>query len=451
MKRHAPVVIVAFASLLWSVAALGQAHLPDPTARRRTPVVEVFDACKDSVVNISSTHLVKTRSLRGVDPMFEGFFNWPGRQRVRKYLSVGSGFVVHKDGYIVTNAHVVARTAERKVIFEDKTEYDATVVAVDQDRDLAVLKIDPGRELTPVRLGSSSDLMVGETTIAIGNPMGLQNTVTAGVVSALDRSIAVNDRSSFKGLIQTDASINPGNSGGPLLNVLGELIGVNTAIRGDAQNIGFAIPVDQLRRALPELLDVERRYHFVTGMRVSADERRRVLRVDGESPADQAGVEVGDTVVALDGRPVESAIDYHIGLIGRKGGDAVALTLDRGGSAVDVVLTLTERPRPDGAELLQSRFGITARGLTAELAGQMNLSTRIKGLVVTGVEQGSPADVVKFRKGDIVRSLGRYAVTDLDGAGELLEKVQTGQSVSMDVLRIQRRLIHQQTVTLKAR
>ena len=454
MRSLRPTAVVLPALILSLVAATyaQEAEDADGIARRRTPTVAVFDACKQSVVNISSTHLVKSRSPIGSGRMFEDFFNWPGQQqRVRKYNSVGSGFVIHKDGYIVTNAHVVARTAERKVIFEDKQEYEAEIVAIDQELDLAVLKIKPDRELTPLRLGTSSDLMVGETTIAIGNPMGLQNTVTVGVVSALDRSIRVNQTTAFKGLIQTDASINPGNSGGPLLNVLGELIGVNSAIRGDAQNIGFAIPVDHLRRALPELLDVERRYRFKTGMRIGAVDRCHVLRVDGDSPADRAGVEVGDRVIQLNDRPIDCAIDYHIALIGLKGGDHVTMQLEREGEKIDAELTLEDRPRPDGGALLRERFGIVAESLTAELARQRGMPARIKGLLVTGIEPGSGAARARFRRGDIIHSLGRYAVADMDQAGELLETIQPGQRVSMYIMRISGRTIFQQHVVLEAR
>ena len=454
MRPLRPPAVTIFAMALSVVPATGYAQKAadsDGVARRRTPAVAVFDACKQSVVNISSTHLLKSRSPMGSGRMFEDFFNWPGQQRVRKYNSVGSGFVIHKDGYIVTNAHVVARTAERKAIFEDKHEYEATIVAIDQELDLAVLKIEPDHALVPLQLGTSADLMVGETTIAIGNPLGLQNTVTVGVVSALDRSIRVNQTAAFEGLIQTDASINPGNSGGPLLNVLGELIGVNSAIRGDAQNIGFAIPVDHLRRALPELLDVERRYRFNTGMRIGADNRCRVLRVDGDSPADRAGVEVGDRVLWLNERPVASAIDYHIGLIGLKGGDHVLLRLERDGKIIDADLTLEDRARPDGGGLLRERFGIVAESLTAELARQRGLPTQIKGLLVTGIEPGSGAARARFQRGDIIRSFGRYAVADLDQAGEVLETVQPGQRVLMYILRISGRTMFQQRVALEAR
>ena len=452
-SRHA---LRRFACAVLLLAAVGPAYAQHDAAadrrqRRRSPVVRVFDQCKDAIVNISSTHIVKVRRPYGFDPMFEQFFRSPPGESFRQYQSVGSGFVIHPAGYVVTNAHVVARTAERKVIFEDKREYAAQIVALDEQRDLAVLKIEPDRPLTALRLGTSDDLMVGETTIAIGNPLGLQNTVTVGVVSALDRSLQVSKDSRFEGLIQTDASINPGNSGGPLLNVLGELIGVNTAIRGDAQNIGFAVPVDQLRRVLPDLLDVERRYGFITGMRLSVDNRCRVLRVDGESPADRAGVEVGDRLVRMNGRSITCAIEYHIALIGLKGGNQVALRLQRDGKTLDVTLTLDERPRPDGAKLLRERFGIGAVALTADMARQRRLDPRVKGLLVTAVDPGSPAAAARFQRGDIIPSLGRYAVTNLEDAGELLDAVEAGQRIAMVVLRIERNTIFQQRIVLAAR
>ena len=175
------------------------------------------------------------------------------RRRVTRQ-SAGSGFIIHPDGYLVTNAHVIARTTEQSVIFANGREYDARVVASDPQRDLAILKIDAGVPLPTLPLGRSDDLMQGETVIAIGNPLGLQHTVTAGVVSATDRSIEVNGGLAFEGLIQTDASINPGNSGGPLLDLRGRVIGMNTAIKPQANSIGFAIPVIMIRELLPSLL-----------------------------------------------------------------------------------------------------------------------------------------------------------------------------------------------------
>src|SRR5690606_38991127 len=179
--------------------------------------------------------------------------------------------------------------------------------------------------------GQSDDLLIGETVIAIGNPLGLQNTVTAGVISALDRTLEINDESAYSGLIQTDASINPGNSGGPLLNVFGELVGVNTAIRGDAQNICFASPVQRLHETLPDLLDVERRYRIVTGMKVAGSQAPTVVRVEPGSPAAKAGVQVGDVARMINGERIIKAVDFYISLIGKQPGDRIDVTVERGG------------------------------------------------------------------------------------------------------------------------
>ena len=419
-------------------------------AQRRTPVVTVFEAAKDAVVNISSTQIVQVRSPLGMDRFFEDIFDVPRRQRQLKRTSVGSGFVLHSAGYIITNAHVVARSAEQKVIFADQREFDAVVVAIDHERDLAVLKIDPSERLMPLRLGRSTDLMVGETAIAIGNPLGYQHTVTAGVISALDRTLNVSSDLSFEGLIQTDASINPGNSGGPLLNVLGELIGINTAIRGDAQNIGFAIPVDQLRSVLPELLDVERRYRIFSGVRVSATDPCRIEAVEAGSPGEKASLRVGDIITSLAGQPIGSGIDFHIALIGRRPGDRLSVELRRGQKQRAASLELAERPRPDGATLLWQLFGIEAHPLTTKMARALGIR-RITGLMVTRVDRGGPADQRGLQRGDIVIYLGRYQIGSLEDMGALLEGLRTDQIVRITILRVTGQAIYKLSANLQAR
>ncbi|MCX5660666.1 MAG: trypsin-like peptidase domain-containing protein [Planctomycetota bacterium] len=424
---------------------------------RRSPVVEVFQSCKDAVVNISATQIIKVQSPMGIDSLLEEMFDLPGggggsvgRTQEYKATSVGSGFVLHPAGYIVTNAHVVARTAERKAIFPDKREYDAQIVAIDTQRDLAILKIDVDRPLGTLRLGHSADLMIGETAIAIGNPMGYQHTVTAGVVSALDRAIDAGNGVAFKGLIQTDASINPGNSGGPLLNVLGELIGINTAIRGDAQNIGFAIPVDHLRQILPEMLDVERRYRLITGLKLGAEGPAKVEAVEANSPAAKAGLAAGDVLIRLNDQPVENRIDFDINLLGRKAGDTIRLVWTRGGQAFQNVLILVARPKPDGLKLLGQRFGIEVEPVSAKLSKSLGLRG-LRGLVVTTVEDGSPADKIGFRRGDIIDQMAGYQPGTIEDAGELLERIQPGQGVPVSVLRLRTGTIYRTRTTITAR
>ncbi len=435
---------VRTATALWYVVGLAincAACQANPTAQldrsiqRRTPVVAVFEAAKDSVVNISSSQIVEIRSPMGIDRFLEDIFDLPRRRRQLKRISVGSGFVLHPAGYIVTNAHVVARTAQQKVIFASKREFDAQVVAVDHERDLAVLKIDTPEPVIPLQLGHSADLMVGETAIAIGNPLGYQHTVTSGVISALDRTLEIDDDLSFRGLIQTDASINPGNSGGPLLNVLGQLIGINTAIRGDAQNIGFAIPVDHLRSVLPLLLDVERRYQIFSGLRITGSDPCRVEHVASGSPADSAGLAAGDVIKIVDGQSIRTGIDFHIAMIGKRPGDAVRLDLRRTGGTISTTLVLARRPQPDGAKLLWQRIGIEAKPVNAKMARALGMPG-LTGLMVTGLDPDGPAHRIRFRRGDILISLGRHQITSLPDVGELLENVRSGQAVRMTALRV---------------
>ncbi len=422
----------------------------DTRSLRRTPVVEVFEANRDAVVNISCTETVAIRDPFG--RLFDGLFHTPLRPRTREYqrTSVGSGFVIHPDGYIVTNAHVVSRTVERRVTFANGREFDARIVASDRERDLAVLKIDDDRPLPTLPFGRSNDLMVGETVIAIGNALGYQHSVTAGVVSATDRNLEFANEITLRDLIQTDASINPGNSGGPLLNVLGELIGINTAIRGDAENIGFAIPVDQLRAILPDLLDVERRYRIISGIKLSSLGGPKVVEVVPDSPAARAGIREGDVLAAIERRPVAESVDFDIALIGRKAGDRLRLTMQRDGRAYEATLRLAGRPAPDAKKLALQRLGVELRPLPESLARELG-APGAAGLLIVDVERGGPADLAGFEQRDVIIALGRHDATTPEAIGRLLEVADPGDMVSMTVLRVGRRGIYQLKGRLRAR
>jgi len=214
---------------------------------RQTPIVKVYKKTHKAVVNIAGERTVSTSILPGFD--WPDMFDLWGPRFQRQVKVLGSGVVVHEDGYIITNAHVVKGAEKIMVLFSDGSEFPAEIKTSDENKDLAVLTIKTEDKLPFIHLGRSDDLMIGETVIAIGNPYGYSNTVTSGVISAVGRDIEVSEGFWLRGLIQTDAPINPGNSGGPLLNINGQLIGINTAIRAEAENIGFAIPVDTLSLA----------------------------------------------------------------------------------------------------------------------------------------------------------------------------------------------------------
>lgn len=414
--------------------------------RRRTPVVEVFEQCRDAVVNISTTRVVRMRSLGGFMPdIFD--FGIP-RVQNRRVQSVGSGVVVHEGGYIVTNAHVVAQASDVQVTFADKETRPAAIIAVDTEHDLAVVKVDAPQPLAHLKLGRSDDLMVGETVVAIGNPLGLQHTVTAGIISALERELPFSEEVTYRGLIQTDAPINPGNSGGPMLNINGELIGINTAIRGDAQSIGFAIPVDRVWELLPKLLDIERRERVRLGLHVSGTDAE-VVSVEPDTPAARAGLKQGDRLVRFNGEPLRDGIDYYVHLLAQKPGSAIQLVVRRGGKNAEFKVPLEEIPLPDGAKLARERFGLELEEITPELRRTYELPNHV-GLIVRGVARGSAADRVRMLPTDFILRVNRTPVVTLKDVGLALEQIQPGEAVVVEGLRVDANPPFFWTTTLRA-
>jgi len=243
---------VIAASLLSTSLAVAGAPETDPA--RQSLVVDAVAKLSPAVVNISASQLVMQQSpfrSQNDDPLFDQFFRdfFDARPRQSTRTSLGSGFIVDTDGTILTNSHVILRGSKVRVTLVDGREFDAKLVGADADSDLAVLRIQAGQRLPTVTLGSSRDLLIGETVIAIGNPFGLSHTVTTGVVSAVGRSLHGEERT-YTDFVQTDAAINPGNSGGPLTNIRGDVIGINAAIYGKGQGLGFAIPIDRAKRVL---------------------------------------------------------------------------------------------------------------------------------------------------------------------------------------------------------
>jgi serine protease Do len=434
MRRIAPCLLVA---LVAAAPAMGDAAAR--RARRETPVVLAYRKARPAVVNISTEKIISTSwGLFGRD-IFEDIFPSPFRRAVPVH-SLGSGFLVHPAGYVVTNAHVVRRAQKITVTLADNSKHPARIISADEKHDLAVLKMDPpkGDKLAHLPLGRSDDLMVGETVIAIGNPLGYQHTVTRGIISALDRKLEFASGVAYEGIIQTDAPINSGSSGGPLLNACGELIGINTAIRADAQNIGFAIPVDALIQQFPDLLDFERINRAVFGAKVlqrhtDDGDELYVAEVRPGTPA--AGkLRVGDRLVELDGRAVRQIPDFTCALLSAGVPTTARLKCLRGGEAVAVTVPVQAKPRPDGRLLARGLFGLTLREVTPQLAREQRLPLD-SGLMIVGIDADGPAHRIGLQLRDVVFQVANYYVADLDDLGILLEDVRPGQVVRLGVAR----------------
>ncbi len=422
MRPGAPLVGALAAALLPLLAA-AQAVLPQadprPASERRTPVVAAVERTRGAVVNVSAEELVRVRvGARGNDMgqlLFEEFFGRPRTREGYAVTSLGSGVIVSPEGHVLTNSHVVERGARFRVQLLDGRELSARVIGTDASTDLAVLRVEAGERLPFLPRGRSDDLMIGETVIAIGNPFGLAHTVTTGVVSALHRRVGDRQRMLFD-VIQTDASINPGNSGGPLVNIQGQLVGINTAILGDrSAGIGFAVPIDRAWRVAEDLIRHGEVREAWIGLSVN-DEPLKTDLVHGQrfrvvvtavhpgSPAQAAGVRRGDVVEAVGEQPVENAEEYRFRVRDLPVGGTARLQLSRGGRRIAAeVQTVDLSP-----ERLES--------LVAEATG-LQVSEQVgrggTAVVARSVRRGSPAGQMGVEPGDWIREVNSREVATL--------------------------------------
>jgi serine protease Do len=424
-----------------------------------------------TVVNVNTESTIKNPHRRGhggnpdqpddQDPFgdfFDKFFggqqgNGPIRER-----SLGSGVIVDAKGYIVTNRHVVEKADRIRVKLMDDppgTFHDAKVIGSDQETDLAVIKIESEKPLPVAKLGNSDSMEVGDWVLAVGSPFGLSETVTAGIVSAKGRNIVPNRQ--FQSFIQTDAAINPGNSGGPLVNMAGEVIGINTAILTDTNayaGVGFAMPSNTVVSVYNQLIAPEHRVaRGSIGIMFNAQENPAISRVYGAgaggvtvsavtagSPAEQAGLKVGDTIVSVDGKPVKNGDELVADIASRKPGTKVNLGLVRNGKKQDATVTVTDRAKLFAARLgedddnggaeapKEGKLGLTVRAVTSEMADRLDIPAG-KGVIVQDIKPSSFADDVGLTRGDVILEINKQPVNSEDDFNRISSSLKSGQDV----------------------
>jgi serine protease Do len=439
-----------------AVNFLGDAGSPEPRSSGGLPdFVTLAKKMRPLVVNISTTQVSEARgagqefgSPFGEDDQFNDFwrrfFGGPaprgGQQRQR---SLGSGFIIDGDGSILTNNHVVENASKIVVKLSDDQEYEAKVIGRDAKTDIAVIKINAKSSLPAANFGDSDKLEVGEWVVAIGNPFGLDSTVTSGIVSAKGRHIGQGPYDNF---IQTDASINPGNSGGPLINLRGEIVGINTAIfsrTGGNMGIGFAIPINLVKELLPQLRGkgkVTRGFLGVLIQKVTPEiaeslgvdkaQGALVANVSKDGPADKAGVKVGDVIVEFDGKEVKDSGDLPI-IVARTPVDKkVRMKVVREKKEVVLAVAVGElkdeevvASAPEKGEL-----GLTVQRLTPQMAESLGLE-KSEGVVVSAVEPGSAADDAGIRRGDVLMEIDRRPIRSLDEYRKSVAAIKKGRGV----------------------
>jgi serine protease Do len=445
--------------------------IPSPT-QLSNQFSQISKQLEPSVVNINTESTIKnTRPRRRgapnapdgddenpFDDFFDRFFGGPGGNggAIRE-RSLGSGVIVDTKGYIVTNRHVVEKADRIRVKLQDDPPgvlHDAKVVGLDTETDLAVIKIDGDKMLPTAKLGNSDSMQVGDWVLAVGSPFGLSETVTAGIVSATGRNIVPGRQ--FQSFIQTDAAINPGNSGGPLVNMAGEVIGINTAILTDTNayaGVGFALPSNTVVQVYNQLIGPDHRVSRGSiGIMFNAQENPAIARVYGAgsgvtisdvtagSPAEQAGLKVGDTIISVDGKPVKNGDELVADIASRKPGSKVVLGFIRNNKKQEASVTVADRAKLFAARLgedeesggqagpKESKLGLSVRALTQEMAERLEVPAG-KGVIVQDVKPGSFADDIGVARGDVILEINKQAVNSDDDFNRISSTLKSGQDV----------------------
>lgn len=422
---------------------------------------EIANSVSPVVANISTTKIVKRESPSFFDDPFFNFFGPShdfGSPKKWKEQSLGSGVIVSSDGYIITNNHVIEQAEEIKVTLYDKKSFKGKIVGSDPKTDIAVIKINAGN-LPTAAWADSDKLQVGEFVLAIGNTFGLSHTVTMGIISAVGRaSVGITDYEDF---IQTDAAINPGNSGGPLVNIKGEIIGINTAIfskTGGYQGIGFAVPSNLVRSVMEDLIKYGKKTRGWLGVSIQRltpelAEKFGIKDLDGAlvgdvvkgSPAEKAGIMRGDIVLEYNGKKVKDADSLRNTVAQTKAGVQVNIKILRKGKEYNLAVTITESPKEPGEAKIESvpedaRGGEALAGLEVvelakEMAQQLGLNRDEKGVVILKVEAGSAAEEAKLKKGDVIQEIDAKKVATINDFNKIASAIKPGATVLLFINR----------------
>jgi serine protease Do len=459
-RRIAPILLLSavYGLTVWPISAQAAQKFS-----RETPVVLAARKVGPAVVNINTEEKVQERSLFGdlrgfFPPEFERFFREFNVPRQQKRRSLGSGVIIDPKGFILTNEHVIRRATRIKVSLIDSREFEAEVIGADSRSDLAVIRIQSTKSLPYVKMGMSADLMAGESVIAIGNPFGLGHTVTTGVISAIHRPVQLGN-GVYANFIQTDAAINPGNSGGPLLNVNGELIGINTAIRARAEGIGFSVPIDRVKRIVNDLIRFGEIQHGWIGLIVkdltrpirkqfnfSNPHGTFISRVLKNSPAERAGIRPGMILTRIGPNPVESRTDYLSDVSSYTRGSKMELHLFWEGKALKRQV-VARAMTPEAADIVaQDLLGLVARPLTKQAKNRYHTLAE-EGVVITRVFARTPAGRVGLQAGDVIRQINNLRIRSIQ---DFQKAIASGQYLNDIVLLVQRGR-NQGFVTLRSR
>jgi serine protease Do len=412
---------------------------------------DLVEILQPSVVNISTTSVVRQRGpfqrrpnspFGGNDPFddfFKKFFGGDSPQKEFKRQGLGSGFIMSKDGYVVTNNHVIDKASDVEVILQNGDKYEAKIVGKDPKTDLAVLKFEPDQEIQEVHFGDSDNLRIGDWVIAIGNPFGLGYTVTAGIVSAKGRSLGFGAYDDF---IQTDASLNPGSSGGPLFNLKGEVVGVNTAIVARGQGIGFAIPIDMAEFVIEQLKSggkVVRGWlgvyvqkvtpEIASSFGLNEDEGALVSDLAPDSPAEKAGIIRGDVIVEYDGQKVNDVSDLTNMAAVTPPGTEVSVKVIQDGKTKNMKVKLEKFPDQEAQvkDEVRKSLGLTVRQLTPKIVRRFNID-HDDGVIIADVDQGSVAGDAGLKPGDIILEINKKPINTLANYSAVLEDVKPGDT-----------------------